>query len=125
MCVDTVIICRHINEAILKEKATAVDSILIDKVLSRNQPAQSQNPYVKLAFWHEKVINQGKDNERYELKIDYRKFIEFLHNNGFGLLIQEKQVQIVRVHNNIVSHTLEKGHCNLRQWLVRYYQGRQ
>lgn len=64
-------------------------------------------------FWYEVVINEGKENERIELKIDYCLFLEFLQKNGFGLLYHDKQVQIVRVVDNIVSTTAEKGTVNL------------
>lgn len=65
------------------------------------------------AFWYEVTINEGKENQRVELKIDYRRFVAFLEGEGFGLLITDKQVQIVRVRDNIVSDTMEKGSMNI------------
>lgn len=87
----------------------------IDKILARSgSPAPAPaDPYIKVEFWFEKVINEGRDNERVELNIDYKKLLEFLQVNGFGLLIYDKQVQIVRCKDHVVSLTLEKGNMNL------------
>jgi hypothetical protein len=68
---------------------------------------------VKVEFWYEVTVNEGRDNERTEIQIDYTRFIDFLHQNGFGLLCYAKQVEIIRVVNHVVSPTLEKGNLNL------------
>ena len=98
----------------------------IDKILARAgspSPAPAE-PYVKVEFWFEKVINEGRDNERVELNIDYKQFLEFLRSNGFGLLIYDKQVQIVRCKDNVVSQTIEKGNMNLtiKQFVLDYLE---
>lgn len=94
----------------------------IDKVLAQTAPPAVSEPYIKVTFWYESVVNEGQANERVELHIDYRKFLDFLEQNGFGLLITDKQVQIIRVKENIVSQTLKDGNMNLtiKQFTMAY-----
>jgi hypothetical protein len=66
-----------------------------------------------LEFWYAVTVNEGLENERTEIKVDYLSFIDYLQRNGFGLLCHAKHVEIVRVVNNVVSPTLEKGNMNL------------
>lgn len=77
------------------------------------QPVRQSSQYIFVQFWYEVIHNAGKENEWTELKIDYRLFLHFLQKNGFGLYYHDKQVAIVRMHDNIVSTTIEKGKMNL------------
>jgi hypothetical protein len=68
---------------------------------------------VKVDFWYEVTVNEGRENERQDIKIDYLRFIEYLQRNGFGLLCHGKLIEIVRVVKGVVFPTIEKGNMNL------------
>ena len=78
-------------------------------------------------FWYEVTMNAGKETERTELKIDYRAFVAFLEHHGFGLLITNTQVRIVRVVDNVVSDTLKEGSMNvtIKRFVLDWLQDQQ
>lgn len=101
----------------------AAAGLRMKNLFLKPDPSQFQH-YKFVQFWYEVTVNEGKENERAELKIDYGLFLECLQKNGFGLLYHDKQVQIVRVVDNIVSTTAEKGNVNLtiKQYVLEYLE---
>lgn len=93
-----------------------------DLFLDHPAAAADDPNVVFVRFWYELTINEGEENERTETKIDYGLFLEFLQQNGFGLLCQDDQVRIVRKQNNIISDTIEHRNLNftIKQFTLTY-----
>lgn len=102
---------------------TAMGLEMTDLFLDDRANRQAAAPDVQFVqFWYEVTVNEGKETERIETRIDYGLFLEFLQQNGFGLLCQDDQVRIVRRINNIVSNTVEVRNLNLtiKQFVLSY-----
>lgn len=94
-----------------------------DLFLKESQTLSKQKTHSNFPqFWYEITINEGKENERQELHIDYSLFLEFLEKEGFGLLIDDKQVEIVQVKENLIDPTLKEGSINIsiKQFVLQY-----
>lgn len=82
-------------------------------------------------FWYETTVNEGRENEYVKIEIDYNRFLDFLHDQGFGLLISgdgdNKIAEVVHVRDNVVKRTLEQNNSNIsvKQHVLDYLEERQ